>query len=83
MIYKLDEKKPEFPDNDDYWVAPDANVIGKVRLMSGASVWFGATLRGDNEWIEIGVRLKCAGKFRFAYGYWVSSDHRRQLHHRA
>jgi len=55
VIYKLDEKKPEFPDNDDFWVAPDANVIGKVRLMSGASVWFGATLRGDNEWIEIGI----------------------------
>src|SRR6202008_3987901 len=29
-------------------------VIGKVRLLEGASVWFGAVLRGDNEWIEIG-----------------------------
>ena len=55
MIYKLYENKPEFPDNADYWVAPDANVIGKVRLMEGASVWFGATLRGDNEWIDIGA----------------------------
>ena len=55
MIYKLNENKPEFPDNADYWVAPDANVIGKVRLMEGASVWFGATLRGDNEWIDIGA----------------------------
>ena len=54
MIYKLLEVKPEFPNNSDYWVAPDANVIGKVRLMAGASVWFGATLRGDNEWINIG-----------------------------
>jgi len=54
MIYKLNENKPEFPDNADYWVAADANVIGKVRLMEGASVWFGATLRGDNEWINIG-----------------------------
>ena len=31
-----------------------AVVIGKVRLLNSASVWFGAVLRGDNEWIEIG-----------------------------
>ena len=29
-------------------------MIGKVRLHESASVWFGAVLRGDNEWIEIG-----------------------------
>ena len=55
MIYKLMENIPEFPKNSDYWVAPDANVIGQVRLMAGASVWFGATLRGDNEWIDLGT----------------------------
>jgi len=55
MIYKLLENSPEFPKNSDFWVAPDANVIGKVRLMAGVSVWFGATLRGDNEWIELGT----------------------------
>lgn len=55
MIYKLNENKPQFPEGGDFWVAPDANVIGKVRLNAGASVWFGATLRGDNEWIDIGV----------------------------
>ena len=55
MIYKLNENKPQFPDDGDYWVAPDANVIGKIRLNTGASVWFGATLRGDNEWIDIGA----------------------------
>jgi carbonic anhydrase/acetyltransferase-like protein (isoleucine patch superfamily) len=38
------------------WVAETAVVIGKVRLKAGASVWFGAVLRGDNEWIEIGER---------------------------
>ena len=31
-------------------------MIGRVRLKSHASVWFGAVLRGDNEWIEIGER---------------------------
>ena len=39
----------------DCWVAPDANVIGRVVLEAGASVWFGATLRGDNEEIRIGA----------------------------
>jgi len=36
------------------WIAPDAAVIGKVTLEAGASVWFGAVLRGDNELIWIG-----------------------------
>ena len=35
-------------------IAPDANLIGKVRIGAGASVWYGATLRGDNELIELG-----------------------------
>ena len=55
MIYKLNKNIPEFPEGGDFWVAPDANVIGKIRLNAGASVWFGATLRGDNEWIDIGA----------------------------
>lgn len=36
------------------WVAPGATLVGKVRLEAGASVWFGAVLRGDNELIHIG-----------------------------
>ncbi|MDB4123397.1 gamma carbonic anhydrase family protein [Planktomarina temperata] len=55
MIYNVNENKPQFPEDGDFWVAPDANVIGKIRLNTGASVWFGATLRGDNEWIDIGA----------------------------
>ena len=31
-------------------------MIGKVRLKSEASIWYGSVLRGDNEWIEIGER---------------------------
>ena len=56
MIYELDGHKPEFPEAGRYWVAPSATVIGKVRLKLDASVWFGAVLRGDNEWIELGER---------------------------
>ena len=51
-IYALDGLMPEIAE--DSWVAPDANVIGRVVLEPGASVWFGATLRGDNEEIRMG-----------------------------
>src|ERR1041385_575224 len=55
-IYELDGEKPEFPSDGQYWVAETATLIGLVRLLSDASVWFGAVLRGDNEWIELGER---------------------------
>ena len=53
-VYALEGVEPKFPENGDYWVAPDANVIGKVVLSKGTGIWFGATLRGDNEEIFIG-----------------------------
>jgi carbonic anhydrase/acetyltransferase-like protein (isoleucine patch superfamily) len=56
MIYELDGYRPELPEGGGYWVAPNATVIGKVRLKADSSVWFGAVLRGDNEWIELGER---------------------------
>jgi carbonic anhydrase/acetyltransferase-like protein (isoleucine patch superfamily) len=55
-IYELDGVRPEFPTDGQYWVAETAVVIGRVRLKSEASVWWGSVLRGDNEWIEIGER---------------------------
>jgi carbonic anhydrase/acetyltransferase-like protein (isoleucine patch superfamily) len=55
-IYELDGQAPEFPGEGDYWVAETAVLIGRVRLKINASVWFGAVLRGDNEWIELGER---------------------------
>ena len=56
MIYELDGDRPELPEAGRYWIAPNATVIGKVRLKLDASIWFGAVLRGDNEWIELGER---------------------------
>jgi carbonic anhydrase/acetyltransferase-like protein (isoleucine patch superfamily) len=53
MIYSLDGQSPEI--SPDAWIAPGAHVMGRVRIRAGASVWFGAVLRGDNEWIEIGA----------------------------
>ena len=51
-IFSLDGILPEI--HAESWVAPSAQLIGKVRLGQNASVWFGAILRGDNEWIDIG-----------------------------
>jgi len=53
-LYQLDGVTPDLPANDDYWIAPTATLIGKIRLLKGASVWWGVVGRGDNEWITIG-----------------------------
>lgn len=52
MIYSLDGTAPVIGAN--VWIAPDANVIGKIELQDEASIWFGVTMRGDNEWITVG-----------------------------
>ena len=52
-LYALDGHAPQIAD--DTWIAPDANVIGKVVLEQAASIWFGCTLRGDNEVIHVGA----------------------------
>jgi carbonic anhydrase/acetyltransferase-like protein (isoleucine patch superfamily) len=53
-IYVLDGVSPLLPEEGACWIAPDAAVIGKVKLERMASVWFGAVIRGDNELITIG-----------------------------
>lgn len=55
-VFDLEGVSPEVPANGRAWIAPTADVIGKVRLCEDASVWFGAVLRGDNELIEVGER---------------------------
>lgn len=52
-IYALGDHKPDL--HADTWVAPDANLIGKVVLEAGASVWFGCTIRADHEEIRVGA----------------------------
>ncbi|RJE83725.1 gamma carbonic anhydrase family protein [Paracoccus onubensis] len=52
MIWELDGRIPELADES--WVAPDAQLMGGVVLEAGASVWWGAVLRGDNEEIRVG-----------------------------
>jgi len=55
-IYQLDGLTPEFPADGQYWIAETAVVIGRVRLKSHSSVWFGAVVRGDNDRVTIGDR---------------------------
>ena len=61
-IYSLDGHAPDLPAADaagagrPCWIAPDAHVIGRVRLGPDVGIWFGAVLRGDNELIDIGER---------------------------
>ena len=51
-LYTLDEATPEFTETT--FIAPDASLIGRVRIGAFSSVWFNAVLRGDMEHISIG-----------------------------
>jgi carbonic anhydrase/acetyltransferase-like protein (isoleucine patch superfamily) len=55
-LYALNDVAPELPGEGRFWLAPDAHVIGRVRLGDEVSVWFGAVIRGDNELIDLGAR---------------------------
>jgi carbonic anhydrase/acetyltransferase-like protein (isoleucine patch superfamily) len=52
-LYKLGDVSPTIAASA--YVAPSASLIGKVVLEDHSSVWFGATLRGDNEIVSIGA----------------------------
>lgn len=51
-LFKLGDRRPQIDAQS--WVAPNATVIGDVRLARNASIWWNATLRGDNDPISIG-----------------------------
>lgn len=86
MIYELDGIAPQI--DAAAWIAPDANVIGRVTLASGASVWFGTTIRGDNETIAIGPRSNLQENcvlhtdigFPLTVGADVTVGHKAMLH---
>ena len=83
MIYALDGIAPVI--DPDTWVAPDANLIGRIVLEAGASVWFGATLRGDNEEIRVGegsnVQENCV--FHTDMGYPLTIGRNCTIGHKA
>jgi len=53
-VYALGDKKPQLPPEGEYWIAPNALVLGDVILERGASVWFGSVLRGDTDTLRVG-----------------------------
>ena len=53
-VYRLGDAHPSLAASA--WVAESAQVIGDVALGEGASVWFGAVLRGDNTLLQVGAR---------------------------
>ncbi|WP_226782243.1 gamma carbonic anhydrase family protein [Oceaniglobus trochenteri] len=85
-LYALDGQAPEIAA--DAWIAPDANVIGKIRVLGQGSVWFGCTLRGDNEWIEVGqgsnVQENCVLHTDMGFPLTIGTDctvgHKAMLH---
>jgi carbonic anhydrase/acetyltransferase-like protein (isoleucine patch superfamily) len=53
-VYNLGAATLTLPTQDEYWIAPNAVVIGDVTLRQNVSIWFGVTVRGDNDPIIIG-----------------------------
>lgn len=86
MIYALDGIAPQIASSA--WVAADANLIGKVVLEDEASVWFGTTIRGDNEEIRVGrgsnVQENCVLHTDIGYPLVIGPDctigHKAMLH---
>lgn len=52
-IFSLGDRQPVLPDGF-FWVAESAQIVGEVVIKDGVGIWFGATLRGDNEPIVVG-----------------------------
>ena len=55
VIYQLGDRKPTF--KGDYYVAPNAAVIGTVVMEANSSVWWSCTIRGDNDVITLGENV--------------------------
>ncbi len=85
-IYQLGDHAPEIAE--DAWVAESATLVGKIKLESRANVWFGTTLRGDNELIHIGensnVQENCVLHTDMGYPLTLAKDvtvgHQAMLH---
>jgi carbonic anhydrase/acetyltransferase-like protein (isoleucine patch superfamily) len=54
-VYEIDGKAPEFEDVETNWIAPDAKLIGNIKIGRNAGFWFGVVIRGDGEPIVIGA----------------------------
>lgn len=87
-LYALDGFAPDLPEDGEVWIAPGAHVIGRVILRSGSSVWFGSSLRGDNESITVGagtnIQENCVLHTDMGYPLTIAEDctigHKAMLH---
>jgi carbonic anhydrase/acetyltransferase-like protein (isoleucine patch superfamily) len=85
-IYSIGDHAPTV--SATAWVAPGATVLGRIVLADGASIWFGAVLRGDNEPIVIGAGsnvqenavLHTDMGFPLTIGRHVTIGHQAMLH---
>ena len=85
-IYQLGDDAPQLAPTA--WVAESAEVIGRVEMGEGASVWYGCVLRGDNEPITLGARCNVQDGsmmhtdpgFPLALGDDVTVGHQAMLH---
>ena len=53
-IFSIGSRTPILPSNGNYWIADTAAVVGDIEVEEKVSVWFGASIRGDNEKIWLG-----------------------------
>jgi carbonic anhydrase/acetyltransferase-like protein (isoleucine patch superfamily) len=53
-VYSLGAASPDLPPQGEYWIAPNAAVMGRVVMARNSSIWWGAIVRGDNDPITIG-----------------------------
>lgn len=87
-VYRLGDVAPKLPPAGEYWIAPNATVLGNVILHEGASIWFNAVLRGDNDPITIGANsniqdgsvLHTDDGVPLTIGQGVTVGHRAMLH---
>ncbi len=86
MIFSLDGIAPVI--DASAWVAHDANLIGRIVLEAETSVWFGVTMRGDNEEIRVGrgsnVQENCVLHTDMGFPLVIGADctigHKAMLH---
>ena len=86
-LFKLGDAAPVMPAGF-WWVAESATVVGNVRIGEGASIWFGAVVRGDNDLIDIGANtniqdnavLHVDNGFPLSIGAGCTVGHRATLH---
>ena len=86
MKYSLGESR--VVTRGDYWIAPNAIVVGSVVLENNASIWFNVIVRADNDLITIGENsqvqdgsvLHADPGFPLTLGKNVSVGHMVMLH---